>query len=142
MVRRLLLAFLVIGPGLPVARADDPEPPPKVVKTASGLKYENLKEGKGKAVKKNDKVEVHYTLWLAANKKQVDSTADRRQTFSFNVSKGEVIKGFDEGVVGMQVGGKRKLTVPSKLGYGAKGAGEVIPPDADLIFEVELLAIK
>jgi FKBP-type peptidyl-prolyl cis-trans isomerase len=143
MARRLPLALLVLGLGLPAAKADDPEPPAKVVKTASGLKYENLKEGKGKAAKKFDKVEVHYTLWLAADKKKkVGSSADRRQPFSFTVGKGEVIKGFDEGVAGMKVGDKRKLMVPAKLGYGEKGAGKVIPPDADLVFEVELLAIK
>lgn len=146
MARGVAMALLALGVAAGLRaddkKKDDPEPKPKVVKTASGLKYEDLKVGKGDAAKKGDTVELHYTLWLASNKKKVDSSHDRKEPFSFTTGGGMVIKGFDEGVVGMKVGGKRKLMIPSKLGYGARGAGEAIPADADLIFEIELLKVK
>jgi FKBP-type peptidyl-prolyl cis-trans isomerase FkpA len=113
----------------------------KEVTTKSGLKYTDLKEGEGTAAKSGDTVEVHYTGWLTDGKK-FDSSLDRKQPFSFKLGAGRVIKGWDEGVAGMKVGGKRKLTIPPELGYGAQGAGGVIPPNATLIFEVELLKIK
>lgn len=113
----------------------------KIVKTESGLKYEELKEGTGATAKKGDKVDVHYTGWLTDGKK-FDSSVDRGQPFSFTLGAGMVIKGWDEGVQGIKVGGKRKLYIPADLAYGKKGAGGVIPPDAELIFEVELLKIK
>jgi FKBP-type peptidyl-prolyl cis-trans isomerase len=115
---------------------------PKVIKTDSGLEYQDLKEGTGDKAKKGDTVEVHYTGWLKKDNTKFDSSHDRNEPFVFKLGAGRVIKGWDEGVAGMKVGGKRKLIIPSKLGYGSRGAGGVIPPDADLVFEVELLKIK
>lgn len=114
---------------------------PKVVTTSSGLKYQDLKEGVGAAATVNDVVDVHYTGWLKSGKK-FDSSLDRNKPFSFTLGAGMVIKGWDEGVKGMKTGGKRKLIIPPELGYGKKGAGDVIPPDAELTFEVELLKIR
>ena len=113
----------------------------KVITTKSGLKYEELKEGTGDEAKAGDTVDVHYTGWLKDGKK-FDSSLDRKEPFSFKLGAGKVIKGWDEGVAGMKVGGKRKLTIPPELGYGARGAGNVIPPNTELIFEVELLKVK
>ena len=109
--------------------------------TNSGLQYEDQAEGSGAAAKAGDSVEVHYTGWLTDGKK-FDSSKDRGRPFSFTLGAGQVIKGWDEGVAGMKVGGKRKLVIPAALGYGARGAGGVIPPDAELTFEVELLRIR
>ena len=105
------------------------------------LKYEDLKEGNGEEAKKGDTVEVHYTGWLTDGKK-FDSSVDRKKPFPFKLGAGKVIKGWDEGVAGMKVGGKRKLTIPPELGYGKEGFPGAIPPNAVLIFEVELLKIK
>lgn len=113
----------------------------KVIKTESGLQYVDLKEGTGERARSGDTVEVHYTGWLKDGKK-FDSSVDRGRPFSFRLGAGQVIKGWDEGVAGMRVGGKRKLIIPPELGYGKRGAGGVIPPDAELIFEVELLKIR
>ena len=113
----------------------------KVITTDSGLKYVELKEGTGPAAKAGDQVSVHYTGWLKDGKK-FDSSVDRGQPFEFELGAGKVIKGWDEGVQGIKVGGKRKLMIPPELGYGARGAGRVIPPNSELIFEVELLGIK
>ena len=112
-----------------------------MITTSSGLKYEELQEGAGATAKAGDTVVVHYTGWLTDGTK-FDSSLDRNEPFSFKLGAGMVIKGWDEGVQGIKVGGKRKLYIPPELGYGKKGAGGVIPPDADLIFEVELLKIK
>jgi FKBP-type peptidyl-prolyl cis-trans isomerase FkpA len=112
-----------------------------MITTASGLQYEDLADGAGNAAKAGDSVQVHYTGWLTSGTK-FDSSLDRRSPFSFKLGGGQVIKGWDEGVAGMKVGGKRKLQIPANLGYGARGAGGVIPPNAELVFEVELLAIK
>ena len=109
--------------------------------TSTGLKYVDQAVGTGEAAVAGKNVSVHYTGWLE-NGKKFDSSVDRGQPFSFPLGAGRVIKGWDEGVQGMKVGGKRKLTIPSDLGYGSRGAGGVIPPNATLIFDVELLGVK
>lgn len=108
--------------------------------TDSGLKIEDIVEGSGAEATAGQTVSVHYTGWLE-NGNKFDSSKDRNQPFQFNLGGGQVIKGWDEGVQGMKVGGTRKLTIPANLGYGAHGAGGIIPPNATLIFEVELLDI-
>ncbi len=110
----------------------------KVVATPSGLKYVDLQFGEGRAARAGDSVVVHYVGNLTDGTK-VDSSRDRNAPFEFKLGAGRVIKGWDEGVAGMKEGGKRKLTIPSELGYGKRGAGNDIPPDATLIFEIELL---
>jgi FKBP-type peptidyl-prolyl cis-trans isomerase len=112
-----------------------------VITTPSGLQYEDLNEGTGDAAKAGDSVEVHYTGWLKDGTK-FDSSLDRGRPFGFQLGAGRVIKGWDEGVAGMKVGGKRKLVIPSALAYGPRGAAGVIPPNAELTFEVELLRIR
>jgi FKBP-type peptidyl-prolyl cis-trans isomerase len=111
------------------------------VTTPSGLKYEDTKVGTGAEAKAGQNVAVHYTGWLT-NGTKFDSSKDRGQPFTFRLGGGQVIKGWDEGVQGMKIGGVRKLTIPADLGYGARGAGGVIPPNATLVFEVELLDVK
>ena len=111
------------------------------VTTPSGLQYTDHAEGDGDTAETGNRVSVHYTGWLTDGTK-FDSSLDRNQPFAFNLGAGQVIAGWDEGVRGMKVGGKRKLTIPSDLGYGAAGAGGVIPPDATLVFEVELLEVS
>lgn len=108
--------------------------------TDSGLKYEDLAEGEGATAEAGQRVLVHYTGWLTDGTK-FDSSVDRNDPFQFALGKGMVIRGWDEGVAGMKVGGRRRLTIPPQLGYGAQGAGGVIPPNATLVFEVELLDI-
>ena len=110
------------------------------ITTASGLVYEELIVGEGDAAVAGQHVTVHYTGWLTDGKK-FDSSKDRNDPFVFGLGQGQVIKGWDEGVQGMKIGGKRKLTIPPALGYGARGAGGVIPPNATLVFEVELLGL-
>jgi len=109
--------------------------------TPSGLKIEDIKVGQGESPIAGQTVVVHYTGWLTDGTK-FDSSVDRGDPFKFPLGAGRVIKGWDEGVATMKVGGKRKLTIPPSLGYGARGAGGVIPPNATLIFDVELLGIE
>jgi FKBP-type peptidyl-prolyl cis-trans isomerase FkpA len=115
------------------------------IMTSSGLQYEDITVGSGAEAKAGDYVSVHYTGWLqnadgsAGNK--FDSSKDRNEPFEFPLGGGRVIQGWDQGVQGMKVGGVRKLIIPAALGYGARGAGGVIPPNATLIFEVELLGV-
>jgi len=117
----------------------------KMITTPSGLKYDDTKVGTGIEAKAGKTVFVHYTGWLDENGKKgkkFDSSLDRDKPFSFKLSAGMVIKGWDEGVAGMKIGGKRALMIPANLGYGTRGAGSAIPPNANLIFDVELLDVK
>jgi FKBP-type peptidyl-prolyl cis-trans isomerase len=115
---------------------------PKTITTKSGLKYQDLRVGKGAVAKAGDSVTVHYRGKLT-NGQQFDASYDRGQPFQFLLGGGQVIKGWDEGVAGMRVGGKRKLIIPSNLGYGPTGTpGGPIPPNATLIFDVELLKVN
>lgn len=109
--------------------------------TPSGLKYIDQKVGDGATPKTGQRVVVHYTGTLE-NGKKFDSSRDRNQPFDFKIGAGQVIKGWDEGLSTMQVGGQRRLIIPAELGYGSRGAGGVIPPNATLIFDVELLDVK
>jgi peptidylprolyl isomerase len=111
-----------------------------IIETATGLGYVDIVEGTGPMPKTGENVRVHYTGWLKSGTK-FDSSHDRKEPLVFPIGKGRVIKGWDEGVASMKVGGKRKLVIPAHLGYGQQGAGGVIPPGATLIFEVELLGI-
>ncbi|MDO8890270.1 MAG: FKBP-type peptidyl-prolyl cis-trans isomerase [Sulfurimicrobium sp.] len=108
--------------------------------TESGLIYEDITPGEGDEATAGRMVSVHYTGWLTDGTK-FDSSKDRNDPFTFPLGAGHVIKGWDEGVQGMKAGGVRKLTIPPQLGYGARGAGGVIPPNATLVFEVELLKV-
>jgi FKBP-type peptidyl-prolyl cis-trans isomerase len=113
-------------------------------KTESGLEYEILEQGQGESPQKGKKVTVHYTGWLDQNGekgKKFDSSVDRQEPFSFIIGTGLVIKGWDEGVLSMKVGEKRRLFIPANLGYGSRGAGSIIPPNSKLIFDVELLKV-
>lgn len=139
----LLVAALALGLSAGTLAQDkkDEKKGGNVVTTKSGLKYEDLKEGTGAEAKAGQQVEVHYTGWLKDGTK-FDSSVDRKQSFKFPLGGGKVIKGWDEGVAGMKVGGKRKLTIPPELGYGPRGFPGAIPPNAELTFEVELLSVK
>jgi peptidylprolyl isomerase len=115
--------------------------PEQYIKSPSGLAYLEIKPGTGASPVAGKQVKVHYTGTLE-NGAKFDSSVDRGQPFSFTIGVGQVIPGWDEGVLSMKVGGKRKLVIPSQLGYGASGAGGVIPPNATLIFDVELLEVQ
>jgi peptidylprolyl isomerase len=125
-----------------MSEAADAQP---VTTTPSGLKIIDIKVGAGPAPKPGQTCVMHYTGWLYENDKKgakFDSSLDRNQPFSFPIGQHQVIAGWDEGVATMKVGGKRRLIIPPELGYGARGAGGVIPPNATLIFDVELLGVK
>jgi FKBP-type peptidyl-prolyl cis-trans isomerase FkpA len=152
--RKLLAPAAAIAMALGLAQtslAQEPAPitntitPPQRVVTASGLQYEDTKIGSGPEARAGMKVTVHYTGWLKSRDgstgKKFDSSRDRGDPFRFVVGSGQVIQGWDEGVQGMHVGGIRRLIVPSSLGYGMRGAGSAIPPNATLLFEIELLGI-
>jgi FKBP-type peptidyl-prolyl cis-trans isomerase FkpA len=115
-----------------------------MITTKSGLQYEDVEEGTGAEAKAGCQASVHYTGWLYADGqagKKFDSSKDRGSPFRFPLGGGRVIRGWDEGVAGMKVGGVRRLVIPPDLGYGARGAGGAIPPNATLLFEVELLGV-
>jgi FKBP-type peptidyl-prolyl cis-trans isomerase FkpA len=116
-----------------------------MITTPSGLQYEDTTVGGGAEAKTGQHVHGHYTGWLYNDGQQgakFDSSRDRNDPFAFGLGQGMVIKGWDEGVAGMKIGGKRTLIIPPQLGYGARGAGGVIPPNATLLFDVELLDVK
>lgn len=146
LVAVVLIGFILIH-GQQTAKVTSAETP--LPSTASSgdnipveqLKIEDLKVGTGAEAVTGKRVTVNY-IGTLTNGTKFDSSYDRNQSFSFNLGAGEVIKGWDQGVAGMKVGGKRRLTIPPNLGYGARGAGSVIPPDATLIFEVELVKVE
>lgn len=137
----VLVAFTWILQGGNIMAASEKESNAQEVTTPSGLKYVDQVVGTGDVAVAGKTASVHYRGWLE-NGKKFDSSVDRGQPFSFPLGAGRVIKGWDEGVQGMKVGGKRKLTIPSDLGYGSRGAGGVIPANATLIFDVELLGVR
>jgi len=112
-----------------------------MTKTPSGLRYQDITEGQGATAGADRTVSVHYTGWLP-NGEKFDSSRDRNEPFSFTLGAGQVIAGWDEGVAGMKVGGRRKLVIPADLGYGTAGAPPDIPPGATLVFDVELLDVR
>lgn len=139
-----LVAMVVMAAtSLPLSADDKKEPPIQEKKVAVDgvdhiLKFQDLVVGKGDEIRPGDYVSIHYTGWLT-NGKKFDSSVDRGQAFTVRIGTGQVIKGWDEGVPGMKVGGKRKLMIPAPLGYGSRGFSGVIPPNSELIFEVEVL---
>ena len=137
----ITLALLPAIGGEVTMAADEQNANEQEIVTASGLKYIDQKIGDGDVAVAGKMTTVHYTGWLE-NGKKFDSSVDRGQPFPFPLGAGRVIKGWDEGVQGMKIGGKRRLTIPPDLGYGARGAGGVIPPNATLIFDVELLGVQ
>lgn len=135
--------FLMQCSSAPEVPTEKPTPLEKnsFIQTSSGLAYHDILIGKGKTAKAGDLVTVHYTGWLEDGKR-FDSSIIRNRPFQFTLGAGQVIAGWEEGISGMKTGGIRQLRIPSHLGYGASGAGAVIPPNANLIFEVKLLEVK
>jgi peptidylprolyl isomerase len=148
MMKTTLLIVAGAALAMVAAGADDKsanKDEPSWIKTATGLQYKDIQVGTGAAPKTGQTCVMHYTGWLWENGqmgKKFDSSVDRGQPFKFQIGAGMVIKGWDEGVATMKVGGKRKLLIPPQLGYGARGAGGAIPPNATLLFDVELLGIQ
>jgi FKBP-type peptidyl-prolyl cis-trans isomerase len=137
MKRAFLIAVTLVMPAVAFAKGR--------ISKGDGLQYEVTKQGTGKIAQAGQRVQVHYTGWLNQNGqkgKKFDSSVDRGKPFIFGLGEGQVIRGWDEGVAGMKVGEKRTLFIPSALGYGSRGAGGAIPPNADLIFDVELLDVE
>nr|WP_243294688.1 FKBP-type peptidyl-prolyl cis-trans isomerase [Geothrix sp. SG198] len=142
----LALLALVLTPATPAQAAGRTKAKaPALVTTASGLKYLDTKVGTGAAPQRGQRCLVHYTGWLSDHGKKgkkFDSSVDRGEPLAIPIGVGRVIKGWDEGLMTMKAGGKRTLYIPAALGYGARGAGGDIPPNADLIFDVELLGVQ
>ena len=137
------VVFAIIAAFTPTGRSDAADN--QVIEMPDGLKYTDTKTGDGATAKSGNKVSVQYTGWLSdtgAKGKKFDSSVDRGQPFQFTLGAKQVIAGWDEGVAGMKVGGKRTLTIPPELGYGSRGAPGAIPPNATLIFDVELLQVQ
>tara|TARA_B100001173_G_C15830311_1_gene480147 strand:+ start:250 stop:666 length:417 start_codon:yes stop_codon:yes gene_type:complete len=138
-----MFAFCITGNTIEIVNGDN-----KMVEKVEDLKIENLQVGEGRSAEKGLSVTVHYTGWIYDQSeadgrgKKFDSSFDRREPFAFVLGVGQVIKGWDEGVKDMKVGGKRVIIIPSDMAYGSRGAGDVIPPNTDLIFEVELLGLQ
>ena len=141
----LTAVFVLAQSGTKKSAAADTSAPTKVtgdgVKSATGLVYWDIRVGNGQVAKEGSHVRVHYTGWLTTGKK-FDSSVDAGKPFDFTIGNGEVIKGWEEGVAGMKVGGKRQLRIPPALGYGAKGYPGAIPANATLIFDVQLLGVQ
>jgi FKBP-type peptidyl-prolyl cis-trans isomerase FkpA len=138
-----VLALAIVAALTPLRRSDAATN--QVIEMPNGLKYTDTKTGDGAIAAAGNKVSVHYTGWLynnGAKGTKFDSSVDRGQPFQFTLGAHQVIAGWDEGVAGMKVGGKRTLIIPPELGYGARGAGGVIPPNATLMFDVELLGVQ
>ncbi len=138
-----VLALAIAAAATPLGRVDAAAN--QVIEMPNGLKYTDTKTGDGSTATPGNKVSVHYTGWLynnGAKGAKFDSSLDRGQPFQFTLGAHQVIAGWDEGVAGMKVGGKRTLIIPPELGYGARGAGGVIPPNATLMFDVELLGVQ
>ncbi len=138
------IALAAIGATI-MTKSSEAQPAPKPVTTSTGLQMIDTKVGTGASPKTGQTAVVHYTGWLSNNGakgKKFNSSVDRNEPFEFPLGQGRVIPGWDQGVATMKVGGKRTLIVPPQLGYGAQGAGGVIPPNATLIFDVELLGVK
>ena len=148
MFKNLLLVFFLVIQSLPVMAVDINIKDESMEQKITKLKLIDSKVGEGREAEKGLSITVHYTGWLYdANAKdfkgkKFDSSLDRREPFTFILGVGQVIRGWDEGFKGMQIGGKRTIQIPSEFGYGRRGAGNVIPPNTDLIFDVELLDIK
>jgi len=139
--RALVAALLLAAAGHAASAAQEPAAGGKEVVTPSGLKYLDLKIGEGAEAATGKIVAVHYVGWLKDGTK-FDSSRDRDRPFTFRLGAGDAIKGWDEGLVGMKVGGKRKLVIPPELGFGKQGVGSVVPPNAVLFYEFELLEVR
>ena len=143
----LVLALIPFAAGCARTEEEEGQPPPMADSGITTLQQTDVTPGTGPEARKGTTVRVHYTGWLydasAADRRgrKFDSSRDGGSPFEFRLGAGEVISGWDEGVAGMKVGGKRQLRIPAELGYGAKGAGGVIPPNAELVFDVELLGV-